>query len=161
MTTAPTEFVRDPFRVRQKPCKDERFYRQWSAARAFCYACGGPGDFRGLQTHHIVKQGRSHEACNLVRLCARCHELAEGLDVRGPAKTVYLRRGRRVIEERGLGDLLPKLTIGMCLTLKAMHDPDEVDLSRLQELRGSRLPDPEPVPEFFTREYQRNRGGAT
>lgn len=121
------------------PSKDENAYREWSARRVFCYACGYPGDWLPLQTHHIVKPGRSHDACNLVRLCHRDHCLAEGLDV------------------REFGKLLPKLTIGMCLTLKQHMDPDEYDAARLEQLRGSRLPDAEPIPEYFLEQYAKRR----
>lgn len=151
------EFVRDPFRKRAKPNRSEREYRAWGEKRTYCYLCGGEGGYFGLTTHHIVKQGRSHDATNLIRLCMEpCHSLAEMLDVRGPAH-FELVQGKW---QRVLGELLPKLGIGICLTLKQMHDPEEVDLARLQELRGSRLPDPEPVPEYFVELYSRRRGAA-
>lgn len=122
------------------PSKDEDTYRAWSAQRTFCYACGHKGDWLPLETHHIVKAGRAHEPCNLIRLCHRDHCLAEGLDVR---------------DERG--ELLPKLTIGMCLSLKSIQDPEEYDAARLEQLRGSRLPEPEAVPEYFMRQYAKRR----
>lgn len=53
--------------------------------------------------------------------------------------------------------LLPKLTIGICLTLKFISDPAEYDPARLQELRSSRLPDPEPVPDIYLAILRRSR----
>lgn len=119
------EYVRPQFTQKTHASKDESAYRAWGARRHYCYHCGTP---RNLTTHHIVKQGRSHDAANLVRLCIECHNLAEGLTVRDSR-----------------GEVRPKLTLGKCLALKSMYDPDEYDPVRLQELRGSRLPDPEPL----------------
>jgi len=59
-------------------------------------------------------------------LCSACHDLAEDRDVRGPDN-----------------ELLPKLTEGNCLWLKAKYNPKEYDAERLQELKGCRLDDPE------------------
>jgi len=119
--------------MRKPPSKDEEFYHRWGLDHPFCGCCGRQD---GLSTHHIVKQGRAHEACNLLRLCQHpCHDLAEGLDVPYVGSS----------EDR----LLPKLTIGVCLTLKWINDPAEYDAARLQELRGCRLPDPEPIPAAF------------
>lgn len=117
------------------PDADE-FYQRWALDHPFCAACGRTDS---LTSHHIVKQGRSHEACNLLRLCQHpCHDLAEGLDILPRA-------------------LFPKLTIGHCLALKWINDPAEYDAARLQELRSSRLPDPEPVPEWFLAQLRRAR----
>lgn len=124
---------------RAKPIKDEEFYRDWALAHHWCACCGRTD---GLTTHHIVKQGRAHEACNLLRLCLDpCHNLAEGANIRAFIP----------------GELLPKLTIGVCLTLKFINDPAEYDADRLQELRSSRLPDPEAVPEIFLAALRRAR----
>jgi hypothetical protein len=133
------EFIRG--RPRPKPSKDEAFYTAWGKAHDHCAACGrSGGGALDLSTHHIVKQGRAHEAANLLRLCIHpCHDLAEGLDVRVN------------------GYLLPKITIGVALSMKMRSDPAEVDLARLQELRGSRLPDPEVIPAAFVLAYRRNR----
>lgn len=117
------EYVRPRFPPKTKPGKDREVLSAFVATHPRCQACGAT---HGLQIHHIVKQGRAHEPTNLLRLCVRCHHLAEGLDVRG-------RDGR----------LLPKLTIGNCLWLKRDQEPAVYDAARLQELRGSRLPDPE------------------
>jgi len=152
-----SEFVRAT--VRRKPCKSLAFYAAWNRAHGHCAACGRDGGAFGLSTHHIVKQGRAHEATNLLRLCVHpCHDLAEGLDVRGPAIEGIIPPGIRV---RSPGPLLPKITIGIALSMKLRCDPSEVDMARLQELRGSRLPGAEPIPEFFERLYRANRAGAS
>ncbi len=141
------EFIRD--QPRDKPSKDEEFYTAWGLAHWFCAACGRT---EGLSTHHIIKQGRAHEACNLLRLCLHpCHDLAEVLDVPDAFPTF----GVRVIASAGR--LLPKITIGVALSMKLRCDPAEVDMDRLQQLRGSRLPDPEPIPAYFVRQFAANR----
>lgn len=148
------EFTRDPFAKRAKPSKDEDFYKDWGRAHWYCAACGGPGGWPGLTTHHIVKQGRAHEACNLLRMCRHpCHDLAEGLTVVGDDKWKRSPSGKRW----KVAYSLPKITIGIALSLKLRCDPAEVDFARLQELRGSRLPDPEPIPIFFQRLFKQNR----
>ncbi len=150
-----TEFTRDPLAPRAKPSKDTVFYAEWGRQHTFCAACGRDGPTFGLQSHHIVKQGRSHEAANLLRLCAwPCHSLAEGLDVRG-ASTMFEDPWLGLI--RVPGDLLPKITLGIALSMKLRCDPAEVDMARLQELRGSRLPDPEEIPLYFVRQFAANR----
>lgn len=123
--------------------KDLGGYREWAMAHRFCQCCGGRGDFRGTSTHHIVKQHRSHDACNLIRLCGTCHDLAEGLDVR----------------DESTGLLFPKLTIGVCLTLKWCRERAEWDPVRLQQLRGARLPDVAAVPLLFENTYRLRRRG--
>ncbi len=117
----------------------ERFYRQWSFWHDYCQCCGVSAhraSWPGLSTHHIVKFGRVHAACNLLRLCHRCHSLAEGLTVRDRDGNPY-----------------PKLTLGICLWLKGADEPEDFDLDHLSELYGRNLPDLEPVPWCFEREW--------
>ena len=132
--TAP-EWERPRFPPKVKANKDEDAYKEWGAVRTRCAACNRTARqaWPGLTTHHIVKAGRSHDPCNLLRLCQRCHDLAEVLDVRGED-----------------GELLPKLTLTICLTLKMRADPQEYDAARLEELYRKPLPDPEPIPFIFT-----------
>lgn len=124
-----------------KPVKDPKFYKKWAEDHPRCQCCGiGETAARRrdggvpISTHHIVKFKRSDEACNLLRLCNRCHQLAEGI---------------RQVE----GDLLPKLTLGVCLTIKMMRDAEAYDPERLAQLRGCALPDPEPIPDFLQAEF--------
>ncbi len=143
------EFIRD--QPRDKPCKDEAFYTAWGRAHWYCAACGRT---EGLSTHHIIKQGRAHEDCNLLRLCLHpCHDLAEGLTVAGDEEWKHGPNGRKW----KVRYLMPKITIGIALSMKLRCDPAEVDMDRLQQLRGSRLPDPEPIPAYFVRQFAANR----
>ncbi len=149
------DYLRPQFPPKNHPGKDEEFYREWSARHWYCAACGRTD---GLSTHHLIKAGRAHEACVLLRLCWEpCHMLAEGLDVPRP-------EGCRM-EWRDGGfeyhPYFPKLTIGICLSLKLRADPGELstaaDWQRLEQLRGSRLPDLEEIPELFQRLFKLNR----
>jgi len=88
-----------------------------------------------LQTHHIVKQGRIHERCNLLRLCNRCHRLAELARIR-----------------RDDGTCWPTLKLAHCLTLKIESDLAYVDFERLEEIYHKCLPEALPVPEAFIAE---------
>lgn len=119
------------------PCKDQVFYKDWSRRHnARCMAChitAGKAEFHrwpGLQTHHIVKPGRSHESANLIRLCQRCHELAEGKEWTGYVNDRRLR--------------WPRLEIENVVWLKMLDDGAAVDLMRLSELLGRYVQKPEP-----------------
>lgn len=134
------------------PVHDANFYTRWNRRHDFCAACGRSGTYGNLTSHHIVKQGRSDEACNLLRVCLHpCHDLAEGLDVRGDRKFVWLGEPPDMRCEMVKGDLLPKITLAVALSMKRLADPKEYNAERLQELRGCRLPDPEPIPDHFLR----------
>lgn len=74
--------------------------------------------------------------CNLLMLCGRDHDLAEGRSVRRN------------------GVLMPRLTLGVCLSLKRLHEPEEWDPERLARLLGENLPDLEPIPEFLFVEWR-------
>lgn len=130
---------------KSRPVRDPTLYREWALAHPFCQACGigaamaAQLRWPGLSTHHIVKQGRSDEPTVLLRLCQRDHDLAEG-------KTI-----------RVSGAVYPKLTIGICLALKFASEPHEFDPARLQRLRGSLLPELEPIPAFLEQEWRRFR----
>lgn len=128
------------------PVDDPEGYRLWASERQWCHCCGIDADlavfaYAGipLSTHHIVKAGRSDEACNLLRLCGRCHDLAEGRNLRVASV------------------LLPHLTIAVCLTIKATRDAEAHDPARLAVLFGRRLPDPEPIPPVFEWEFRKRR----
>lgn len=128
---------------RSRPDKDVAMYRAWSLAHPWCQCCGVPAaaaEYPGLSVHHIVKQGRAHEATNLIKLCHLHHRLAEGDTIRGP-----------------VGTPLPLLTLGVCLTLKATREPGEFDPARLAALRGRPLPPFAPVPAEFEAAYRRRR----
>lgn len=122
--------------------KDKRAYTKWNKAHGFCMVCGIPAAFAeklrwpGLETHHIIKSGRSDDAANLLRTCKRDHDLCEGHSIRGEN-----------------GELLPNLTMGMILTIKQLRDPEAWNPERLHELRGQALPDLEPCPAVFLLEF--------
>jgi len=134
--------------------RDRATLRQWAQRHEYCQVCGiGWGGARwaglaGLQTHHIIKPGRSDEPCNLLRVCGRCHRIIEG---------------ERVPD--GHGGHWPRLTLAHVLYCKREHDPEEYDPDRLTVLWRHRqreggfdpLPQPEPLPEVFQAERRRWR----
>lgn len=125
------------------PVKDKAELESFAGVFTRCACCGTTGKSWSsrLTIHHLVKLGRSHERCNLLRLCWNpCHMLAEGERIR-----------------RADGLLYPKLTLGICLWLKRESDPEFWDPARLTQLRHSALPDLEPVPEVFLVERLANR----
>ena len=129
---------------KSKPVHDKARRQSWADEHECCACChwnyySGYGNW--LTTHHLAngKYGRSDEECNLLRLCERCHRLAEMENVR-----------------QSNGVLYPKLTLGIVLTLKLESDSEHYDPARLCELmHRASLPDLEPVPEVFLRERQR------
>jgi hypothetical protein len=133
--------------VRKKslPVRDEKGRRVWALRHGYCQACGRTAgawgrEWGGLSTHHIVKFRRSDEPCNFLRLCGRCHDLAEG----------------RQVPMAG-GGYWSALTVGVCLTLKRVREAEEWDQDRLTTLFGRTLPEAAPLPSLIEKEYQRNR----
>jgi hypothetical protein len=67
--------------VKSRPVKDQEVRRQWAAGHDCCQVCRIDEHkarwvyITGLQTHHIIKAGRSHEACNLLRVCEQRHQV--------------------------------------------------------------------------------------
>ncbi len=96
-----------------------------------------------MQTHHIIKAGRSDEPCNLLRVCERCHRIIEG---------------ESVPDENG--GHWPQLALAHVLCCKQEHDPQEYDADRLTVLWRNRprtanfdpLPLPETPPEAYISE---------
>jgi hypothetical protein len=126
--------------IRAKPIKDVKGRQAWSESQWYCWACGCDLTLavfgRTGETHHIAKPGRSDELCNYSRLCMRDHMLAEGHTIRVG------------------GVVLPKLTMGMVLTLKYLHDQLNWNPVRLAELYCRKvLPDFERIPQFFEEEW--------
>lgn len=118
-------------------CKSKAFYTEWNKQHSQCMVCGirsrlaGWIRWPGLSTHHIVKPGRAHEATNLIRMCHRCHNLAEGQRYSGHIN------GKPFVWER--------ITIPMVLWCKIRSEPEVVNLDRLNELQGCYLEAPTPV----------------
>ena len=127
-------------------------YTRWAERHDYCQVCGIDkratrwGRLAGLQTHHIIKPGRSDEPCNLLRVCERCHWIVEG---------------ERVPDDQG--GHYPKLALAHVLHCKREHDPHEYDPDRLTLLWRHRkrtdgfdpLPAPQPLPEAFLAERTR------
>ena len=63
--------------MKSRPVKDPEAVRQWADGHDCCQVCGIDEHkarwvhITGLQTHHIIKAGRSDEPCNLLRVCQR------------------------------------------------------------------------------------------
>lgn len=127
------------------PSKDKVAYAAWRARHTHCQACGISATkaererWPGLSAHHYIKQHRALESCVQLMLCSWCHCAAEGQTVRVN------------------GVPWPRLTIGVCRTLKAVREPEEVDWARCRQLRGSALPDFEAVPETIEQAYRAAR----
>ena len=97
------------------PVRDVAGRRAWMRMQDRCQCCRvhrSRTDFRGLSCHHIVKFKRSDEPTNYLCLCGHCHSRAEGVE-------------------------RPKLTLAECCRLKRVSNPDEFNLARLEQLRGS------------------------
>lgn len=130
---------------RAHPTQDQDFYAEWALSHDYCQFCGiGRAQaererWPGLERHHVIKCGRSHEACNLLMACNRCHRLAELHSVR----------------ENGI--LLPKLPVAICLTVKRVREPEAWDAERLAELAHENLPDLVPIPDVIEAEFRRRR----
>jgi hypothetical protein len=118
--------------------RDPEAYSLWNRYHTYCQVCGIPSRIalaqaRPLSTHHLIKKARSDEPCNLLRLCLRCHNLAELLQIED----------------------YPLLTLAILLTVKSVREPDGHAPSRLSELLHKNLPDPMPIPSVFVEEFRR------
>jgi hypothetical protein len=125
-----------------RPIRDEELRAVWSAQHTYCQACGvhaRDAPWPGLSTHHIIKPGRSDEPCNLLRLCARDHDLAE-------LKAVRVK-----------GTLLPKLPWPVCCSLKAIREAEASDPVRLATLAKRLEIELPPIPRLIEAEFRRNR----
>jgi hypothetical protein len=90
----------------------------------------------GIQVHHIIKRSRHRcdEPWNLLRLCERCHRLAEG----------------ETIRDRGV--VLPKLSLGHTLWLKFVADPHEWEPEKMAAIYHRELPPLLGLPDAFQAE---------
>lgn len=143
-----------PHLEKTRPVKDRDILGEYARRWSFCAACGLEEGTVAMHLHHIVggRGGRSDENCNLLKLCwSPCHDLAGGLDVPfvhyDPASDQW-KNGR----------LMPKLTLGIQLSLKArLGELSVADETRLTVLHGRCLPDREPIPAWFVEAFRRNR----
>ncbi len=147
-----TEHDRRIMAPKAKAVKDRDVLQSFAESHPFCAACGS--DRVALHIHHIVggRGGRSDEDVNLLRLCFRpCHDLADGLSVRGPME---VRDGHL----RAPGPVLPKLPLAVQLSLKRRaNELTDEGLARLAILHGKNLPEEQPIPELFVTLYRMNR----
>lgn len=135
--------------VKRKPIRDIDRRYQWAMYWIAnygdcCMGCGkGPKEagLRGFSVHHIIKPGRSDEECNLLYLCGICHDLAEN----------------RFIRYNGV--LLPRLTMGACLSIKKDRDPVHFNLERCIDLfgRAATALELEPIPAIIDNEFKQRR----
>lgn len=136
-------------KVSKKEAKKRRdgkaVLQEFAEEHLSCACCGfREGQLDGsLEIHHIAggTYGRKHDRRNLLRLCKRwdrpgCHLLVDGAS-----------------------NGWPKVTLAMQLTMKAECDVENFDPVWLSATRGQALPEPEPIPEVFMRERERNLNG--
>jgi len=116
------------------PIRDREAYDLYLAQNPSCMICGRSAN---LSRHHIIGgTGRSDEPCNLIVACLLlCHLLAEG--------GIVKHNGKRFMP----------LSLGQMLSIKKARSPLEWNAERLAELRGSALPDLEPIPEWVDAMY--------
>lgn len=140
-----------PYQWKRKPKKNAAEYAAWGEQHTHCQCCGieqehaARARFPGLSTHHITKAGRVHNPTNLIRMCARCHDLAENLDT-----PVWLTDGTKWY--------YPKLTTAHVMWLKCDREPREWDEVVMRKLHMRPLPDLEPPPAVFLAEYHARQG---
>jgi len=123
--------------------KSERaMYAEFNWQFKFCWACGIPewkvyndGYPTYSQRHHIIRPGRVTIRENITRLCFLCHDLEQGKCV------------------RRFGVVLPNLSLAHILWLKQIFDTEHYDPERLAQLYGKALPEPERVPDWFSKQF--------
>jgi len=125
--------------------KSQAVRRKFAGEFWHCWACGicmsmrTPDiDYpRWLETHHIVKRGRSDSRANLSRLCKLCHDVVEGLQVR-------LANGER----------MPPLPLSAVLWLKSRWDAEHYDRPLLAALAGRAVPRATRPSEWYMRQLR-------
>lgn len=118
---------------------------EWVALHRCCAVCWWPESDgrRQLEVHHLVGgAGRKHDVRQYVRLCSNCHTV--------------LHSGSKVT---GLCDL----SKGTLLAVKQECDPDNYDPEFLASLKMKKHLgyDPEPLPDYYQEQRQRNVKGWT
>lgn len=124
---------------------DRQLLADFAAEHRSCAVCWWPESDgrRRMEIHHLVGgAGRKHDRRNLVTLCSNCHAvLHSGSTVTG----------------------LPDLSKGTLLACKQETDPDHYDPAFLASLKHKKHLgyDPEPVPDFYLRQRERNLSWST
>jgi HNH endonuclease len=117
--------------------------QEWVALHRCCAVCWWPeSDLRRrLEVHHLIGgAGRKHDIRNYLSLCERCHGILH-------SGKVY--------------SGLPDVDRRILLTAKQESDPDNYDPKFLASLKHKKHLgyDPEPIPEYYLGERQRNVAG--
>jgi hypothetical protein len=115
---------------------------EWVQLHRCCAVCWWPESDgrRKLDVHHIMGgAGRKHDIRNYLRLCERCHGVLHSGKIYGS---------------------FPDLTNAILLSTKQESDPDNFDPAYLASLKHKKHLgyDPEPVPQWYLDERQRNLG---
>lgn len=115
---------------------------EWCDIHRCCAVCWWPESAWGrrLHVHHLVSgvnRAKAHDPKCYLRLCDRCHDVYHSGKVSG---------------------LFPDLNARILLTAKQESDPDNYNPGHLAALKAKRHLgyDPEPIPEFYIEERQRN-----
>lgn len=119
---------------------DRLLFQEFAALFRSCAVCWWPeSDMRRrMEIHHLVGgRGRKHDRRNFLSLCRNCHEV--------------LHSGSRLTG-------LPDLNKGILLTCKQETDPEFYDPVFLASLLHRKWLgyDPEPVPEWYLSQRERN-----
>lgn len=123
--------------------KDKLLFQEFAALFRSCAVCGWPeSDMRRrMEIHHLIGgRGRKHDRRQLLTLCAVCHQTAHS--------------GSRLT---GRPDINKRILLGV----KQECDPEYYDPVYLASLLGKKHLgyEPEPVPEEYQAERQRNVRG--
>ncbi len=104
-----------------------------------CHRTWARSGWRGLSVHHIIhgSNGRSDEPCNMLLVCGRCHDMIHDGQYRDEVTK----------------ELLSAITLAMVLWIKSQTT--EWDGERLTALYHRRLPECEPLAEYYLNERLR------
>ena len=130
-----------PHLQKSNPVKSKAALGEYRSGHDFCAACGRRDS--GLTVAHIIggRGSRSHEPPNLLVLCwIPCHSfLMDGGDVAWKEET------------------RPRITFAVAIALKRrLGELNQAAIERLTLLHGRNLPDEEPVPEWFAKQWEAN-----
>jgi len=122
--------------------REQEALTEWCSIQTKCAVCWWPeGRYgRRLHVHHMVSgvnRAKAHQPKCYLRLCDRCHDVYHSGKVSG---------------------LFPDLNARILLHAKQESDPENYDPAHLAALKNKKHLgyDPEPIPEFYLRERQRN-----
>lgn len=114
---------------KNKPVSSPEVLAEFHRTHWYCAMCGR--DCEGT-AHHIIggRGGRSDEFVNLLYACWPCHY--------------------------GYADQSRNLAVILAMKMRA-GEIDEAGLARLEALNGHPLPDPAPIPLWFSEQWAKNR----